>query len=781
MRSSLSLYSALAALVLLAAFGGCSHRPRVTAPSSDVPTPKVDVLIEHTGDAAAARVTWSVDGPVDHFLVADHATSLEHAAWGATREGGRVVPLHRVTVGAMREAVATWGHSIFAVRAVDDHGRASAAATVAFFGDDVAPTIRITEPAPWHLFMRYVSPTFRVTWSAYDPDGPRKLPAQIRWKLFSQGDGLFNTVLQYPDTLNSLYAPTFSSWNELPADSAGVTLSGLEVGRSYLLVVTALDREGAWDPLFSLDRNMLHMTVAVPGVLGPILRFWSESFVYEYPTGGTLNVAPINVTLPAHEQMTIHWTGGSEAGIDTRWYRWVLDPIDLFDESARRPPPRDVRHWSAWSPDFTSATLGPYEAGEVHDLYVEAQDDAGQTSLGHVHLSVIPAPSFTRDLLIVNDTRFAPDQRSQVRPDSIEAPLGTWPTAAELDTLLFARGGVRWRMTPDGTISPSGLFWGYSFDTIGTRTGQADPTIPLEVLGRYRHVVWMTDAGGARYSAQELGGPPTDPLRPQTTLRWQCGIEHINPLATYVAAGGDLWLMGGGAAYATLADRNRRANDTPDAVVFSSTTPELGPGALLYDLGRLRSEIRVTKGLPTFHITRDVHATAPAGRYALLPTSLGPKSPDTDPLFPFREPNEFYTNPRGGIEWVSSPNIAGDPRNASPHHALDIPVLDTLCSVSGSVFDRTPSAGDAGTSPCMTVAHPAGQGTFVFSGFDVWRFRQDQCRQLIDAVLQGIWGLRRGATSPRAPAGHPGASSLRRPPTSAAARANALARPSQPR
>ena len=47
----------------------------------------------------------------------------------------------------------------------------------------------------------------------------------------------------------------------------------------------------------------------------------------------------------------------------------------------------------------------------------------------------------------------------------------TWPAKTELDTFLFARGGVRWRYYQPATqLSPPGVFNGYDFDTLGTRT-----------------------------------------------------------------------------------------------------------------------------------------------------------------------------------------------------------------------------------------------------------------------------------------------------------------------
>ena len=76
----------------------------------------------------------------------------------------------------------------------------------------------------------------------------------------------------------------------------------------------------------------------------------------------------------------------------------------------------------------------------------------------------------------------------------MDPPAGPWPTAAELDTFLFARGGVPWRSYPAGTLSPPGIFSGYEFDTIGTRGISADGVVPLSLLGQYRHIVWYTDS-----------------------------------------------------------------------------------------------------------------------------------------------------------------------------------------------------------------------------------------------------------------------------------------------
>ncbi|HEY6193582.1 MAG TPA: hypothetical protein VI504_00945 [Candidatus Eisenbacteria bacterium] len=131
----------------------------------------------------------------------------------------------------------------------------------------VLPTIQITSPRPSALIMPVVTPTVSVSWNASDLDAPHGLPREIRYKLFSesQDNALFLTFLVNPDSLRRLYAPDFPGWTVLPGNATGVTLSGLTVFDRYLLVVTAFDRQGRFDPVFSLNQNMLVMLVGPAG------------------------------------------------------------------------------------------------------------------------------------------------------------------------------------------------------------------------------------------------------------------------------------------------------------------------------------------------------------------------------------------------------------------------------------------------------------------------------------------------------------------------------------
>src|SRR6185295_8268161 len=111
----------------------------------------------------------------------------------------------------------------------------------------------------------------------------------------------------------------------------------------------------------------------------------------------------------------------------------------------------------------------------LHFLYIEAKDNNGFASLGIVAFKLV-VPTFAKELLVVDDTRRELDRFPGGRLDTY---LDFWPSATELDTFLYARGGVPWRATQDpasGVTSVPGVFAGYAFDTLGTRLGLEIPS-----------------------------------------------------------------------------------------------------------------------------------------------------------------------------------------------------------------------------------------------------------------------------------------------------------------
>jgi len=364
--------------------------------------------------------------------------------------------------------------------------------------------------------------------------------------------------------------------------------------------------------------------------------------------------------------------------------------------------------------------------------------------------------SFDHDLLIVDDTRLLPDK---IVGGHIAPPVGPWPTAAELDTFLYARGGVPWREYPAGTMTTPGLFAGYDFDTIGTAIRQVDLTVPLGTLSHYRHVVWIVDPKSAVNS--HAGN---DPVSPMTALRYMTGPGRSNTLAAYVAGGGHLWLVGGGCGYASTIEWNRNTNDVP-TVTFSSALGELAPGRFMYDAPRWQSAFRVSSQ-PVGPV---LLATAPEGQghwrepIATLPPRLDFKTPATDPLPPQRPiPSNFYTFV-AGLEYLIAPNDVGERRGhghgrgrereddiehfgheggegGEGHHGNAPNALDSLYEASGGSL---PPPQENPHNVVMTRYHGDEGGEVIFSGFDLWTWQRTQCVELVDGVLRGFWHLRR--------------------------------------
>ena len=265
-------------------------------------------------------------------------------------------------------------------------------------------------------------------------------------------------------------------------------------------------------------------------------------------------------------------------------YRWAIDMDDPLDQTPRLNP-GDVRHWSEWRQIPDSALVStrfPEPHSTRRFLYVEAIENNGFVSLIIVRLD-FQRPSFTQPLLIVNDTRRIPEIMSggQVRP------TGLWPNVAELDSFLFARGNVPIQGYPAGSMSSPGVFSGYGFDVFETSSlPPGNWTVPLDVLTRYRNVVWITDQAGA-VNRTPPGG--------STSLRWMSNPARQNTLAAYVGGGGRVWIAGGGAALASSVDMFNRTGNDGEQFVYAYLFAELQHGSFMYEVPRWQSELRTYK------------------------------------------------------------------------------------------------------------------------------------------------------------------------------------------
>jgi hypothetical protein len=346
-----------------------------------------------------------------------------------------------------------------------------------------------------------------------------------------------------------------------------------------------------------------------------------------------------------------------------------------------------------------------------------------------------------------------------------------------LDTFLFAVGGVRWRMTSPGTLSPAGVFSGYRFDTLGTRYGREDPTISLGLLGHYRHIVWLTDQKAVDWYQRA----PNDLTSPQSTLFYMSVSNRQNTLATWVNQGGKLWAMGGGFGHATNSSWNNLANDVNQTRTYryDGTSPDLRAGRFMFDLAHWRSEFRVIGPVfvryarydqpdPTVGYPRPAGTwnggtfTNPQVNYTVLPTTLQFRSPATDPLWPFRSNGDFYIGNKAysqsgiNLEFLTLENyiLEEGPDPSDPDLTAEFSALDSLYLAYGSAypFQMNQSAAGQGVNVVMTYYHGLENAPLVFSGMAIWDFQRQDCQSLVDFVVGGLWGLQKGTlyTAPRA-------------------------------
>ena len=791
----------LAAIVLVALVGaGCSKKLR----SELIPNQPPQVLLTAAPavrdsvhpEFYAYNLQWKgydPDGRVDHYIYAvdpirhkvdpahPNGFDLADTCWHTTVRNAQTfffsagTPIVPVNPTDPRSETA---HT-FAILAVDNEGGVSKRpAERAFFSFTQAPDVRVSSPLGSSAFTLNLTPSFTVQWTGTDPDGQFS-SKPVRWvfRLFGKSNPDFPLIDDFvtfaqvnPDSLRSLYAPDFPGWRSVGADTTSFQYTNL--GQTdWLFVVTGFDEAGAYDPVFASGKNMMPFSVIFANSAGPKITMFSQFFSYTYETGGFDETERrwFKVEVPADLPVTFNWTAEPAPGADIQRYRWGVDLLNLSDDRARTVEAdwREKR-WSAWRRLTTAATIGPFSTnGEVHFFYIEAEDNNSLLSLGIIAFTVVRA-TFDREVLIVDDTRFRPDQYIP-GTTNVAGPVGAWPNAAELDTFLFAKGGVPWVGRTAGTLSTPGIFAGYSYDTIGTRGTSLDGVLPLSLLGRYRHVIWYVDETSASYTRS-----PSDAASPITALRTVNSPRRPATLATYLTQAkglpnaGFVWLCGGGAAFATLLPWNKAINGIN---VFTREAGELQEGRLMFDYAHWREYVTNSQSINArkFGTTffgggvfprspgRGWPANPPlptppaAPSYTRLPVSLDPKAtPPADPLPPGRIGNggSFYLGNYGSEHILTHPSVQSatyvrEDYGPDADHPLEYSTLDTLYLTLGS-----PSLPNC---PNMTYYHGRECQPFIFSGFNIWYWKRQQCIDLVDWVLQDVWGLTR-TNVPREPA-----------------------------
>jgi hypothetical protein len=776
--------AALAVIALVALVsGGCSKKLRNQLIPNEAPDVRLtaapvarDSLKPDFYAYTMQWVGYDPDGRVDHFLYAVDARKPDFldtrdTSWHSTVRNEQTfffsagIPIEPINPSDPRsEAPHT-----FSIYAVDNEGQPSKRPAVrAFFSFTQAPEVRVTDPVPNRAFSLNLTPTVTIQWGGKDPDGTfNTKPVRWKYRLFSPsnpdtgggwtGVNFINYALTHADWWR-YYAPAFAGWDSAGGDTTSFQYRSLNLGE-HLFVVTGFDEAGAYDPVFSNGKNMLQFSVTYAGTSGPVIRMFNQFFDYSYSGGGydPSESRWFRLEVPASTPgrvipVTFNWSARPPPGSDIQRYRWVMDLVDLSDETPRRNESDwSEKHWSEWRRNTQSAAVGPFFVNdETHLFFIEAEDNNGLKSLGIIFFRVVLS-TLDKSLLFVDDTRMIPDFRTPPNVD-MNPPVGPWPTAAELDTFLYAKGGYPWKSYPAGTLSTPGIFNGYAYDTIGTRGVSIDGTVPLSLLGRYQHVVWYTDETGANYS-----GSPSDGSAPITALRLVNAPGRPVILSTYINQGGKVWLSGGGAAFATLITWNKTGTANFD---YTARDLELVPGRMMYDIAHWREGVQMLPatgarrfGTTTFGVGSrpgrgwppiPILPTPPAPPiYTLLPPTLNPRSPATDPVPPLRLPNSFFYITNFSAEYISKPTFIREDYDDDPDGVAEFSTLDTLyISVGGSALLN---------SACMTYYHGRENQPFVFSGFNFWFWRRTQCLALVDWVLHEVWNLTRDSGAPRGP------------------------------
>ena len=668
---------------------------------------------------------------------------------------------------------------VFVVRAVDNSGNLetmrSAPKSRAFYSFTVAPTVKILRPTPSRLLQPLVTPSVRISWQGNDPDGQfTQKPVKYKYRLFRPGDvPSIQTWTTDPDSLRRYFGPTnFAGWDSTSAETTTVQFTNLTPGQQYLFVLVGFDEAGAFSPQFDLDSSMLLFNVGFASTNGPKFSVGNSFFFFQYASGGytTDELAIIKIETAAGVPIDFFWFAEPPPGSLIEWYRWALDLEDLTDETPRTNELTDWYHWSQKSPSTNTCRVGPFPADQTHILYIEAQDNNGLRSLAIVRFRIVGAP-LDRQLLIVDDTRLAADQLSS---STIPDPFGNrclrnytspWPAAAELDTFLYARGNVFWRSIPNNCptppttphLSPPGVFAGYQYDTLGTRQGfeRVSDGVPLSLLGNYKRIIWMVDGEGARYN-EVLSS-----TRPMTALRFMSQIGQANTLAAYASLGGRVWMLGGASAYASLLAFNRPTNDPGLYGTLFSAVPafnELVPSRMMYDYFHWRSELvtgrstnRILKSDAArggwSHAGRDV-AVINAPNYSRLPLEMRRKTAATDAVPASRPSNTtsaFY-QANLDLEYMTAQNFIVEDVDLDPDVVREQSTLDTLFALEATAGNVYPQ-GESFPRPIMTYYHGLDSSPMVFSGFNIWNFAREDVIQLVDFVLQEIWGMPRDNVS----------------------------------
>jgi hypothetical protein len=648
----------------------------------------------------------------------------------------------------------------FVIKAIDNEGARSAPVSRSFTSFTIAPETTIRIPSPTQQLAISTTPSLTISWTGSDSDGSQG-PVKYKFKLVpattispNNPEGI--TAGQIQEYFEADAGTFFASWDSVSGDTTSKFYQGLTTQARYYFAVIAFDEAGAYEPRFNLNSNVLQFRPTLDK-LGPKIRVFNEFFSRLQAGSGvtTAESRIVNLEFPADSRVTFNWQATPPAGALIVGYRWTVDIEAITDETVREDD-NDLDHWSTWSLNETSATIGPFPAPvdtpAFHKFYVQAQDNLGFTTMFTIRL-IIVKPSFERDVLVIDDMYARPTQSlSASNPNGPINLAGAYPLEAEQDSFYYARGGfpdsLYIRSGTPGAISQPGVFHEYAPDTLDYWFYPFDG-MDLLTLSKYKMVCWYVDKASSARNGVKFGSQT-----PSTAIRTINSVSRLNTLAVYLRQGGKAWLFGEGTT-TSIANGYWSRFGTVPAIPYNSGEEEtnvLFPGNFLYDFVHIRSQLNLA-GTSTFL------ATQLQGAIPYLPEFRGPAAngerqfdPRIDSLSAIRMATRWAGLPRLTLanyrtsnanpllrsvadSWVirQANQITSGPPNYFPQ-------LDTLYLNQARQYDPNMQYGEAssdGFPNAIAYWGPDnGPGSrLVWMGFALHYFERSQVTLVVEKVM----------------------------------------------
>jgi hypothetical protein len=617
------------------------------------------------GAPDTTRVTKVVEGQVisfDWIHTPDTSHLFLFSATVADSEGA----------GAGRQPSGRFSgmHAVY-VEAVDDQGAVSAPDHVAFTATTVAPTATITYPAvPQPPAYLNLGPSARIEATGDDPDGGGAAPAGYWYRILDTGLGPPHPIFDTPYWVGQLWNPDYpdSGWTFRGGPTFGSTFE-MEPGHLYVMGIRAEDVAGAVEPFLDAGRNVFAFQ-SLPGAGSPELTLY-EPNLGTFTFRGSDN-SPIDVQVPVG--LTLHFLVSCSAeayGGTCAAMRWGLDLADLESDEG----------WSDWGP---IGEIPPFvlDAVGTHLLYVQIRDTLGATTLAPLVLHVIDFP-MDRKALWVDDFKNDPSSYAPSDDASVDAwykqlfdDSGRFPATSTVDSL-------------------------WTYDAYGLNDVEHLPPIPPELgfLSRFRLLVWYANLG--------YGG--------QSALFDVTGYMNRG-LAAYLAAGGQLWVIGSQTAAAMMRGQSSAPN-------FYPLAPSQGDFA--YDFMKLASN-RIENALDGQRVGAD--KTSPNDNliavepFPGVPVIYPAMEQDSTRWDPYRRAIPYADAVFDPIEEAAIPNFpAGGKIDSLFVYKAVLPASaynDRLTAIRFRDYNPDPS-----------------QGSTQWFGFDMYWMKKDQAQEVFNRTI----------------------------------------------